>query len=713
MESRSHSPSVTRFGDFEVDLRAGELRRGGQKVKLQQQPFRVLARLLESSGQVVTREELRRAIWPDTFVEFNEGIDEAIYKLRSALGDSAEEPRFVETLPRRGYRFIGLVGDVVTSAGWLDAFPPESARPASLWKRLRWLLVPTAVGILVTLGALARFGHGFIPGAQARAAAQPLLVVVPFENLGPPGDDYFADGMTEEITSRLAQLSGLRVVARASAMQYKGAHKSIRQIGRELGVDYVVEGSVQWEKLPGETSRVRVSAQLIRVADQTDIWAQPYDAALADVFRVQSDIASRVAQSLDVTLVAATGTTAGSPPTSNLEAYDLFLRAEAATDWSTVGDLRRAVTLFEAAIARDSSFALAYAQLAGAHDLLYWNYDRTDDRLGQIQENALHALALQPGLSQAHVALGYAYYHGYRNYERALREFALARRDDALYPIGLVERRQGEWDAAAAHLTQAATLDSREPTLFVDLGETFLLQRRYPEAERALERAIELSPSSLAYERRAWLALCRDGSAERARAIMNEAASRIGMDTVVSELVALGSNWTLDILRFLGADYQQALEHLTLPSSGDPGYYFEAKATLYARGDRPALVSAYYDSARVIWEDRIRAQPREATYHSMLGLALAGLGRKQEAIREGRVAVALLPTSKDAVDGPDLLANLAAIYLLAGDHDAAIEQLDLLVTISSPISVPLLRRDPLWAPLREDRRFEALLKRSG
>ncbi len=714
MEARQRSPSVTRFSDFEVDLRAGELCRRGRKIKLQQQPFRVLVLLLEHAGQVVTREELRQAIWPGTFVEFNEGLDEAIYKLRTALGDSAEKPRFIETLPRRGYRFIGVLDGVDTSASGCDAPTREAAMHPTALVRRRWPLLPLTAAALLAVGAIAWFGHGSLPRARVHGSARPLLVVLPFENLGPPADEYFAAGITEEVTSRLAELSGLRVIARTSAMQYKGAHKSIRQIGQELGVTYVVEGTVRWEKLAGASGRVRVSSRLVRIADETDVWTQPYDAVFADVFRVQSDIASRVVRALDVTLAAAESVAVASQPTSDLAAYDLYLRAEGGLGWNTEADLRHAVELYQQAVERDSTFALAYAQLAGAHDLLYWNYDRTDARLGQIRQNALRALALQPGLSQAHVALGYFYYHGYRDYDSALREFGLAQRNDAAYPIGLVERRQGQWNAAAARLAQAAALDPREPSLLIDLGEIHLLLRHYPEAAWVLERATELEPSTLAYERRAWLELCRGEGAEGARAIMSEAAGRIGMDTVVAELVSLGQEWTLDILRFLGADYERALEHLSrsrTPSA--PGYYFEAKAELYTRRHQSALATVYYDSARAAWDVRIRAQPREASYHSMLGLALAGLGRKDDAIREGRTAVGLLPTSKDAVDGPDLVANLAEIYLLVGAYDAAIEQLDILLTIRSPISASLLRLDPLWAPLRGKQRFEALLKGSA
>ncbi len=191
---------------------------------------------------------------------------------------------------------------------------------------------------------------------------------------------------------------------------------------------------------------------------------------------------------------------------------------------------------------------------------------------------------------------------------------------------------------------------------------------------------------------------------------MREAASRVSMDTVVAELVSLGPDWTLPILRFLGEDYQQALEHLLLSRTpGEPGYYFEAKAELYARLHRTTLATTYYDSAKTAWEVRIRAEPGEATYHGMLGLALAGLGRKEDAIREGRTAVTLLPTSKDALDGPRLLANLAEIFLLVGEHEAAIDRLAFLLTIPSPISAPLLGVDPLWAPLRGSPRFERLV----
>jgi TolB-like protein/DNA-binding winged helix-turn-helix (wHTH) protein len=262
--------TLVRFGAFEVDLRAGELRKQGTKIRLQQQPFRVLALLLERPGEVVTREELRRAIWPNTVVEFEEGVDAAIYKLRNALGDSAEHPRFVETLPRRGYRFIAAVDGAVAFEGEQDSPALKQRAPKARLKN--WTVVLTGgLGVAVALSLVANIG-GLRNRLMGRATSGRIhsIAVLPLRNLSSdPAQEYFADGMTEEIINNLGKISGVRVISRTSAMHYKGSQQTLPQIGRQLDVDAVVEGAVL-----REGNRVRITAQLVEISTDRHLWAE-------------------------------------------------------------------------------------------------------------------------------------------------------------------------------------------------------------------------------------------------------------------------------------------------------------------------------------------------------------------------------------------------------------------------------------------------------
>ncbi|HEX6251268.1 MAG TPA: protein kinase, partial [Gemmatimonadaceae bacterium] len=303
-----------------------------------------------------------------------------------------------------------------------------SAQPARRPRNVRLLLAAAAV--IVVAGAAAfvvpRIGRNDSTGA---ASARPMLVVLPFQNLGGADDQYFADGMTEEITSRLAALGGLGVISRTSAMQYRNTDKPLRQIGEELNVGYVLEGTIRWEKRADGSSRVRVSPQLIKVSDDTHLWAQTYDAELKEVFTVQSDIAGQVAQALNLTLLATAATE--TPPTANIEAYQYYLRGnEYRNRGLAEPDIRAAVDQYERAVALDPGFAVAHAHLSSVHSQLFWfYYDRTEQRLEEARRAVARAFALDPNLPEAHIAQGLIHYWGSRDYTRALASFDLARKD--------------------------------------------------------------------------------------------------------------------------------------------------------------------------------------------------------------------------------------------------------------------------------------------
>jgi serine/threonine protein kinase/Tfp pilus assembly protein PilF len=540
------------------------------------------------------------------------------------------------------------------------------------------------------------------------------LVVLPFENLGPSEDEYFAAGITDAITARLAVIRGLAVISRQSAMQYKKREKSAQQIANELRVDYILEGTVQRERPSDPNSRVRIIPQLIKAPNDTHVWAQAYDNDMSEVFLVQSDLAERVAQALNIALVERERQALRSKPTENMEAYDYFLRGNEYGHRSLLeSDFKIAIQMYERAVELDPKFALAYAQLSRCHTQMYWfYYDRTGERLGMAKKAVDRALQLEPDLPEAHLALGHYYYQGHLDYDRALEEFAIARKNlpndsDLLSFIGYVQRRQGKFEEALANIKRASELDPLSNTISLNLGVTFMLMRNYPEAMRYYNRAISLAPDlPEPYGYKASVYLRWEGSTEKARAVLEEALKNIRSPEESNLLI------TLDVYE---GNYQKALDRLSLKSKDtDNQLFFIPRAIRYAGIYRymneNELAKKYYDEARYDLEAKIQEDPNDARFHSALGIAYAGLDRKQDAIREGKLAVELLPVSKEAWRGYCRASDLARIYVMVGEFDLAIEQIEFLLSIPGDLSIPLLRLDPDWAPLRDHPRFKKLLE---
>ena len=336
---------------------------------------------------------------------------------------------------------------------------------------------------------------------QEEPTGTKMLAVLPFKNMGAAGDQYFADGLTEEITSRLAGISDLGVVSRTSTDPYKGSSKSIRQIGQELGVGYILEGSVRWEKSPDGSNKVRVTPQLIRVSDDRHLWADRYDSELADVFQVQSSIAERVTNAMNLALDPAEKRSINERPTTNTEAYDYYLRG---IEYTNRGfgreDLHNSIQMFRRAIALDSGFAQAWARLSQERSSEYWFfYDRTEAALSEAEAAAGRSLQLRPDLPDGHVALGYFYYWGKLDYDRALQELATARERqpnnaDLVFATAAVQRRQGRWPEAVANFEKAVQLNPRSSETIRNLSETYHLTRKYDLACATADRAISIGP---------------------------------------------------------------------------------------------------------------------------------------------------------------------------------------------------------------------------
>ena len=584
--------------------------------------------------------------------------------------------------------------------------PLPQERPVVLPSK-GWLIAG-GIGIAVVVIGLLLL-HPWSGGTSDRK----MLVVLPFENQSDSSKEYFADGLTEEITTRLSSLSGLGVIARSSAKNYKGAKKSIKEMSSELGVDYILMGTVRWSG-----SQVRVSPELIKASSGVQVWAQALDAPFSDVFTLQSDIASKVANALDVKLLKPEAASLGQKLTTNAEAYDQYLRGVTYLDRSNLrADFEAGLGLLAEAVRLDPTFAAAYAKSAMGHSNMYWFfYDRTDQRLEQCRQTAEKAVALDPNLSAAREAMAWYYYHCRLDYSNALKEFSLAltlqpNNTDAYYGMAAVFRRQGRMHESVEAFQKAVAGNPRSPEIVRQLGETLMLARRYEEADPVYARTSNLSPDmEEAYEQRAENILLWKGDLEAAQRIIDEAA-RISTLRQTESFRAI--DYTLAIMRNDLAEAERALRKIS--GRGIDNQYHYVPASLLAarieslRGDQ-AKARMYYDSARVVLERAVRSTPDDERAHSALGIAYAGLGRSAEGIKEGERGVELLPVEKEAWRGTFRLADLADIYAMAGNQDKAIDILQRLLSIPSEFSANYLRLDPKWRTLRGNKRFEAMVK---
>jgi serine/threonine-protein kinase len=570
-----------------------------------------------------------------------------------------------------------------------------------------------ALGIVViVLGWMALFREQGIVGGSEVVERQ-KIVVLPFQNLGDPEMEYFADGMTEEITSRLASLSRLGVIGRSSAIQYKKTTKPLKEIGAELGVSYVLEGTVRWETSPDGETRVRITPQLIRVGDATQVWSQPYEAVLSGVFSVQSEIASKVVDAMGIQLVGAEQRSMETVRAKNPEAYDLYLRGAGYNDRGyDRGDWSIAVDLLEKAVALDPEFAQAYARLSRLHSDFYWfHFDRSEERLKKSIEAAQKAIETDPLLADGYEAMGWYYYHGLLDYDRALAQFdeALRRRPQepgAMYGMAAVYRRQGKFAQALERFEKAAALDPRDPTILFNTGETHLLMRNYPAAIGYFDRAIVLSPDWRAPYQLKIDAIIRDaGDIGKAKQVLEDARRK--------NVSGMGS--TALLLASLERNYAHALEILRDdPESGsDSQFRFIPRvlwrADIYRSMGRSREAAALYDSARIELQHALGDAPEDPRLHAALGRALAGLGRTEEALQHAKRAVEILPMSREAYRGAYLAESQAQTQAMVGKQDEAVATLKALLAVPSQLSTALLRLDPAWDELRGHPGFQALL----
>jgi non-specific serine/threonine protein kinase len=546
----------------------------------------------------------------------------------------------------------------------------------------------------------------------------PSIAVLPFRDMSAQKDqEYFCEGMAEELINAFVKVEGLRVVARTSSFSFRGKDIDIRDIGKALNVETILEGSVR-----KAGNRLRITAQLVKAADGCHVWSEKYDRDLEDIFSIQDEIAQNIAQALEVQLSGKEKRALKVRPTKNLDAYQAYLRGldyAGRPDYSEE-DFQLAIQMFERAVELDPDFALAYADLSRVHSALYFHgHDRTKDRLARAREAVDRALELQPDLPDAHLALGYFHYWCGQEFDQALKEFAIAEKDlpdDAriLAVVAAINKRQGKFEKTVELYKRAFELSPRDAGLPHEIGCAYMTTRRYAEAERYYNRSISLAPDQvLAYACKTWNCWLRQADLEGGRATLRAMPKRV--DSRSGQPAATRFEWFR--VELLSRNYQQALDELARASVVfDEGqWWFMPKDLLaaytYQLMDDPARARPLYESALNLLEKELKERPNDDRVHSSLGMVYAGLGRKEEAVREGKSGVELIPVSKNAVVGPFRIEDLAFIYVLVGEHGAALDQIEYLLSIPSWFSVPLLRLDPRWDPLRDLKRFKELLER--
>ncbi len=576
---------------------------------------------------------------------------------------------------------------------------------------LRYQTAADVISDLMALKATSQLQIA-IPGSQRK-----MLAVLPFENLGSPDDEYFADGITDEITGKLATIRELGVISRTSTMQYKKTTKNLRQIATELGVDYILEGTIRWDK-SGATSRVRILPQLIRASDDTHLWAETYQRPLEDIFALQADIAARIVEAMNITLLKPESANLQAMPTKNLEAYQAYLRGQDYLHRPDYGrtDFQLALQMFQRAVELDPTFALAYARLSLVHSVMYlYGIDVSSNRLALSKQAVDRAFALQPDLPETHLAYCYYYYRGLRDYDNALRELAVAEiglpNDAGIQRAkGYILRRRGEYKAALESLKRAFILDPRVAHCAFQVAWTCWHMRDYASAIEYCDKSIALEPDQInSYLVRAWTYIFWRADTAMARSSL---ASIPRQDTDATKRAWFD-------LRLLERNYVAALDCLaSMDSAVD-----RTQVLIDVNAQRAGLACAlkgdqhqariYFDSAQIILERELNERPDDHRVHTALGLVYAALGRKDDAIREGRLGVELSPVSKDMVNGLEKIWSLADIYILAGEYDLALDEIEYLLSTPSSFSVPYLQLHPIYDPLRNLPRYQKLLEKYG
>jgi TolB-like protein/tetratricopeptide (TPR) repeat protein len=562
----------------------------------------------------------------------------------------------------------------------------------------------------LSLGLLAGLGLLFAWRAHGRGGAGPIrLAVLPFTNMGDTSDAYFADGVTDAVRGKLTSVAGLQVIGSASSEQYRKTSKTPEQIARELGVRYLLIGKVRWDK-HGPESQVEVSPELVDARSATDAWAEPFDEPLTHVFQMQSNIAGKVAEKLQVALTPAAQRTLTERPTSDLLAYDAYLRGEALlrTSFAPVV-LRRAIAAFREAVARDSAFALAWSSLGSSYTTFYVTGVPSPAIADSADHATARALALAPDLSAAHAARAFYYSSILIDNTRALAEAqaGLARGPSSglLFAAANAEEGLGRWDSAAALFAQGTQLDPRDPVGFDFMGFDALFRRRPTDARAAAERALAIQPDDLRAFEASAMASLQAGDLAGARAVLRRAPSTVDPSALVAFTATyFDLGWILD-----SAQTDRLLSLRPEAFGNDSANWALVLAQQYGFREDRARMLAYADTARAAFAAQLRAAPNDGQRHVLFALALAYLGRSSEAIREGEQGARLYPMAQNASTAGYFQHQLARIYLLSGQPERALDVLERLMQTPYFLTPAWLRIDPNFVPLHGNPRFERLV----
>jgi TolB-like protein/Flp pilus assembly protein TadD len=596
--------------------------------------------------------------------------------------------------------------------GDAPASEPGAALPVRVFT-WRNAIIGGVVAFILLGGALIIWQRFAPSTARGDDGAKRSIAVLPFANLSPDsGDAFFAAGIHDEILTHLSQIAALDVRSRTSVLEYQETRKNLKQIARELGVRFILEGSV---RRSGE--QTRITAQLIDAETDAHLWADTYDGTRADVFGIQTEVAENIARALAAKLSPDEQARLNARPTANSDAYDMYLRAlEYANRSYRRADMERAIRLLDGAIALDSSFAAAYALLSDVLSQTYWfYYDRSAALKQRAERTARRALQLNRDLPAAHHAIGLFHYRVHLDYDAALAEMRRAQQgapSDAQIPfdIGAVLRRKGDMEGAISTFMRSQKLDPLNSVVIFNVAETHMLLRRYDEAEKLLLRAAELSPDWMDPPMRlARLHAEQIGDLKEARRLLAPHANAAPSETQSSP-VYVGAN-----IEYLDRQPDAALAILLRSSEEvfENQFFFRPRtlviAQVYALKADATRARVYYDTALATIEARLRSAPDDARLHAVRGIILTGLGRKSEAIQAGKRATALMPVEKEAWRGAFLLHELARTYAATGEIEPAVEALERLLKIPSELSPAFLRNDPAFDPLRAQPRFQALL----
>jgi serine/threonine protein kinase/Flp pilus assembly protein TadD len=581
------------------------------------------------------------------------------------------------------------------------------------------------IGGIAALSVLALAGSYFgvlkrqaKPVSQAVVIPEKSIAVLPFENRSEEkANAYFADGIQDEILTRLSKIADLKVISRTSTQHYKSAPENLPEIARQLGVAHVLEGSVQ-----KSGDAVRVNVQLIKAANDSHLWADTFDRKLTDIFSVESEIAKKIADQLQAKISLSEKAAIEKAPTSDLVAYDLYLRAQAllavSSDARQGAYLYQAARLLEEAVTRDPTFLLAYCKLAYVHQELYYTgFDHTASRLAQANEALRKAVELGPDRGEAHLAAVWVYYHCYFDYNRARSELEIARsalpnEPEVFALAGYMDRRQGHWKEHIQNLERAARLDPRNIEILHGLAQGYQLLRQFPEMAAVLDRILAITPADpLTRVARGAVDFEWRADTSRLHAIINDIVAE---DPNAG--AAFAQDWLVHALCERNPD--EIRSALTLiPREGITSVtvricrpFYEGLAAR-ALNETDAARNAFV-AARAEMEKIVQAEPDYPQALSVLGMIDAALGRKEDAVREARQAIELHPREKDQLTYAELTKNLAVVYACTGEKEAALNELKVVLQIPAPISYGQLRLHPYWDPLRGDPRFDKLVRES-